>query len=333
MGMRGRIETSGFLRGGTMGSNQEKMPKISPARAPTTGPSRAPPTMAGMCKIVARPETFGTGIKPSWVAPRKIAIPPSIPAITICLTSRLKIEPPRPPPEFAAMLFSFCHLLQDQQYYIRAGVSACRRIKPLERRCKASVCGCPAAVDQHKGACDVGAGFRGKVEDHPDHLMRHGPAAENALGCVGVVPVGGVFDLCRQGRLDDAGGDGVDPDTAGSDFGGKGTQHLHRPRLRRGVDPLSRFDDLSPDAREGDDAARAALGHAASEVPDQAESPFQVQIDDLVELRIRYLEHGLPDVDGRRAHQYVRCPHGLDGPPYAGRVRKIELDGIGFSAL
>ena len=64
------------------------------ARAPTMGPSSAPPTMAGMCKIVARPETLGTGIKPSWVAPRKIAIPPSIPAITICLTLRLKTESP-----------------------------------------------------------------------------------------------------------------------------------------------------------------------------------------------------------------------------------------------
>src|SRR3712207_7090727 len=50
----------------------------------------------------------------------------------------------------------------------------------------------------------------------------------------------------------------------------------------------------------------AALGHAASEVPDQAESSLQVELDYLVELIVRYLEHRLPDVDGRRTHQYVR---------------------------
>src|SRR5215217_318735 len=254
IGMRGRIETRGFLRGGTTGSNQEKMPKISPARAPTTGPSRAPPTMAGMCNMVARPETFGTGIKPSWVAPRKIAIPPSIPAITICLTSSLKIEPPRLPPEPAVMIFSFCRLPGPAILY--TGRSICvRNVEPLQRRLKASVCGGPATIDQHEGARDVGAGFRGEVEDHADHLVRHGPAAEDALGGVGVVPVRGVLDLGRQRRLDDSRRYSVDSDTAGSYFGSKGPQHLHRPCFRRGVDSLSRFDHLSPDAREGYDAA------------------------------------------------------------------------------
>src|SRR5918992_6129137 len=101
------------------------------------------------------------------------------------------------------------------------------------------VCGGPSAVDQHEGAGDVGAGFRGEVEDHPDHLVRHGPAAEDALGRVGIVPVRGVFYLCRERCLDDAWGDGVDPDTAGPDLGSKGPEHLHRSSLGRGIDSLS----------------------------------------------------------------------------------------------
>src|SRR5215211_1899390 len=332
MGMRGRIETSGFLRGGTMGSNQEKMPKISPARAPTTGPSRAPPTMAGMCKIVARPETFGTGIKPSWVAPRKIAIPPSIPAMTICLTSSLKTEPPRPPPESAVMIFSFCRLLRPAILYTGRDIHV-RGVGPLEGRREAAVRGGPATVDEHEGARYVGAGIRGEVEDHPDHLVRLGPAAEDALGRVGIVPVRGVFDLCREWCLDDAWSDSVDPYTARPDFGSKRPEHLHRTRLGRGIDALPRFHDLPPDARERDDAARAALGHAGSEVPDQAESPLQVELDDLVELIVCYLEQRLPDVDGRRAHQHVGNSHGLDRPPYAVLVRHIQLDSLGLTSL
>jgi hypothetical protein len=100
---RGTIATIGSLKSGTSAYRKEKMPNTAPPRRPTTGPSSAPPTIAGMCIMVAFPmRGIGTGIKPRRVAPRNNAMPPIMPLTTICRVSKLNTEPPLLPPEFAA---------------------------------------------------------------------------------------------------------------------------------------------------------------------------------------------------------------------------------------
>ena len=142
---------------------------------------------------------IGTGIKPSRVAPRNNATPPMMPAMTISRVLRSSTEPPLFPPELAAMLFSFCRLLGPAILYTARSICTYVWLSNcLEWRGEPSVGGGPATVHEHEGARDVGAGLRGEVDDHADHLVRLGPAAEDALGGVGVVPVGGVFDLGRQ---------------------------------------------------------------------------------------------------------------------------------------
>ncbi len=95
------------------------------------GPSSAPPTIAGMCMIVALPmRGIGTGMKPMRVAPRNSATPPTMPATTICRVLRPKAEPPPLPPEFAANLLlrflalgaEYLHLCAVCQTRYRGGV-------------------------------------------------------------------------------------------------------------------------------------------------------------------------------------------------------------------
>ena len=57
--------------------------------------------MAGMCIIVALPMSgIGTGIKPMRVAPRNNAIPPMMPAMTICRVLKPNTELPRHRPNW-----------------------------------------------------------------------------------------------------------------------------------------------------------------------------------------------------------------------------------------
>jgi hypothetical protein len=74
-----------------------------------------------------------------------------------------------------------------------------------------------------------------------------------------------------------------------------------------------------------------ALGHAAPEVPDQAEGALQVQLHYPVELLVRDLQDRLPDVDARRAHQYVRRPHAPDGRRDAFGIRQVQLQRVGLA--
>jgi hypothetical protein len=69
------------------------------------------------------------------------------------------------------------------------------------------------------------------------------------------------------------------------------------------------------------------------EVTDQTECPLEVQIDNPVELLVRYLQHRLPDVDARRADQHVGRSHVLDGRPYALGVRHVQFQGFGLPTL
>src|SRR5215210_4629215 len=134
------------------------MPKIPPASSPTMGPSKAPPRIAGTCIIVALPARVGTGIKPRRVAPRNTAIPPRMPATTICLVPRLIAEPCRPPSELVAIPFL---LLLRYQPRREAPLKVSRLIPVLskgsERRGEAAIGGRPATVDQHERARNVGA--------------------------------------------------------------------------------------------------------------------------------------------------------------------------------
>jgi hypothetical protein len=57
--------------------------RIRPTKAPTNGPPIIPPTIAGICIVVADPERFGTGINPIGVTLRMIEIAPNTPANTI----------------------------------------------------------------------------------------------------------------------------------------------------------------------------------------------------------------------------------------------------------
>src|SRR5918993_1211955 len=137
---------------------------MPPTIVPTIGPSRAPPRMAGTCIIVALPARLGTGIKPRRVYPRKIAIPPKIPAMTICRTLRLKTEPLRPLSELVVISAPPCSLL----WGICTGVIIADA--RLQGGREASVGRRPTAVDQHEGPGDVGACIRGQVYHRPDHL-------------------------------------------------------------------------------------------------------------------------------------------------------------------
>jgi hypothetical protein len=58
--------------------------------------------------IVALPMSgIGTGMKPNRVNPRNSAMPPMMPATTICLVSKRNIEPRPSLPEPIAMTLSF----------------------------------------------------------------------------------------------------------------------------------------------------------------------------------------------------------------------------------
>jgi len=59
--------------------------RIRPTNAPTNGPPIIPPTIAGICMVVAEPERFGTGINPIGVTLRIKEIAPKTPANTIFL--------------------------------------------------------------------------------------------------------------------------------------------------------------------------------------------------------------------------------------------------------
>jgi hypothetical protein len=98
------MATMGSLKIGTSAYKKEKIPKIAPVSRPTTGPSSAPPTMAGMCIIVALPmKGIGTGMNPKRVAPKNSATPPITPDMTISRVLKLNMDPPLFPLEFAAI--------------------------------------------------------------------------------------------------------------------------------------------------------------------------------------------------------------------------------------
>src|SRR3712207_1368784 len=90
-----------------------------------------------------------------------MAIPPRIPAMTICRTLRLKTDP--------LWLPSVLVVISATPYtLIRVGVSTTAQIiadVTLERRRETS----PAAVHQHVGPGDVGARPRSQVQHRPDH--------------------------------------------------------------------------------------------------------------------------------------------------------------------
>src|SRR5918995_28329 len=220
-----------------------------------------------------------------------------------------------------------------RQLRIRREVSVhmCIVSNLLEWRGGASAAGGAAARPPPKHPPGGGAGVGGEVDDHPDQLARLRPASEGALVRVGVVPFGAVFDLGGERRLHDPWGNGVGAHSLRAQLGGQGAEHLHGPGLRRCIDSLSRFDDLTPDTGEGDYAPRAALGHAASELPDQAKSPLQIQLQDPVELLVRDLQHRLPDVHAWRADQDVRRADAPDRRPHAVWVRYVQLQGVGLS--
>ena len=164
-----------------------------------------------MCIMVAFPmRGTGTGIKPIRVAPRNTAIPPRMPATTIRRVSRRNIEPRRPS-EIVAMPFL---LLLRYQPPREAPLKVSVLLIPVlskgsQRRGEAAIGGRPATVDQHERARNVGACLGGEVDHRPDEFVWPGLAPEDALRGIGVVPVGVVFDLGGQRRLDYAGGNGV----------------------------------------------------------------------------------------------------------------------------
>src|SRR5215210_7175429 len=191
---------------------------MRPASSPTTGPSRAPPTTAGMCIMVALPMSgIGTGMKPRRVAPKNNAMPPMMPATTTCRVLKPNADPPPPPPSSRdPIAMSAC---PSSSSLVRTLCRTCRvsapvRIVstcpglPLQRRHEAAVGGRPPAVHHHQAARHVGAGLGGEVHDHADHLARLGPTPQHRLRRIGVIPVGVALYLLGERRLHHPRGDG-----------------------------------------------------------------------------------------------------------------------------
>jgi len=83
MKIRGSIATSGSLNSGTVARTKLVSPNIRPIIPPTNHPSITPPTIAGMCIVVAAPAAVGTGTYPKGVKLSNMAIADKTPAITI----------------------------------------------------------------------------------------------------------------------------------------------------------------------------------------------------------------------------------------------------------
>src|SRR5581483_737462 len=81
---RGRIDTVGSLKKGTVARVKLRSPKTIPETIPTSGPAMTPPRMVGICSVVALPTALGRGIKPRpGTTPRIIVIAASTPVIAM----------------------------------------------------------------------------------------------------------------------------------------------------------------------------------------------------------------------------------------------------------
>ena len=121
---RRKMAMMGSWKIGTVGLQKGEDAEDEAGQGPTIGPSSTPPTIAGMCMIVALPMSgIGTGMKPSRVTPRNSAMPPMMPATTICLVSESGIWSPAPrlrnPSPFSAPSAVYCRT--SNTIYIELG--------------------------------------------------------------------------------------------------------------------------------------------------------------------------------------------------------------------